>query len=128
MVDMSYGVLASKTGHLMVETTGASGSNDTDAALDRFQLLWGGAWVPGRLTLTKLHLSYIPNRAGRGMAMMNLNLRDLTGVEIGGGRVSKVVGLRTPSHVVRIRCLGAPAIATTVAELVEELKRHRRRV
>lgn len=125
---MSYGVLVSKTGHLMVETTGAGGISDTDAALDRFQLLWGGAWVPGRLTLTKLHLNYIPNRAGRGMAMLNLNLRDLTGIEIGGGRVSKVAGLRTARHVVRLRCHGAPALATQVAELVEELKRDHRHV
>lgn len=125
---MSYGVLVSKTGHLMVETTGAGGNSDTDAALDRFQLLWGGASVPGRLTLTKLHLNFIPNRAGRGMAMLNLNLRDITEVEIGGGRVSKVVGFRTPRHVVRIRCLGAPALATQVAELVAEVKRQHRRV
>jgi hypothetical protein len=125
---MSYGVLVSKTAHLMVETTGPSGNNDTDAALDRFQLLWSGAWVPGRLTLTKLHLSYIPNRAGRGMPMMNLNLRDLTGVEISGGRVSKVIGLRTPSHVVHLRCMGAPALATQVAGLIDDLKRHHRRV
>lgn len=125
---MSYGVLASKTGHLMVETTGAPGASESDAALDHFQLLWGAAWVPGRLTLTKLHLNYVPHRAGRGMAMLNLSLRDITGVEISPGRVSKVVGLRTSGHVVRIRCLGAPALATEVAALVEDLKRHRRRV
>lgn len=126
--DMSYGVLVSKTGHVMVETTGGPGVTETDTALDRFQVLWGNAWVPGRLTLTKLHLSYVPNRAGRGMAMLNVNLRDVTGVEIGGGRVSKVLSLRTPSHVVRVRCLGAPALATQVASLVEDLKRHHRRV
>ncbi|MFA6298100.1 MAG: hypothetical protein WCS84_08275 [Nocardioides sp.] len=124
----SYGVLVSKTGHLMVETTGAGGNSDTDAALDRFQLLWGGAWVAGRLTLTKLHLTYVPNRAGRGMPMMNLNLRDISEVEIGGGRVSKVIGLRTARHVIHIKCLGAPAIATQIAGLVEDQKRAHRRV
>ncbi len=123
---MSYGVLVSKTGHLMVETTGAGGNSDSDAALDRFQLLWGGAWVPGRLTLTKLHLNYIPNRAGRGMAMLNIDLRDLTGVELAGGRVSKVAGLRTARHVVRLRCLGAPALATQIAQLSDDLKRDHR--
>ena len=125
---MSYGVLVSKTGHLMVETTGAPGTTESDTALDRFQVRWGGTWVPGRLTLTKLHLTYVPTRAANGLSMLTLNLRDLTGVELAGGRVSKVVGLRLPSHVVRIRCLGAPGFAEQVADAVEELKRHHRRV
>lgn len=124
---MSYGVLVSKTGHLLVETTGAGGDSGTDAALDRFQLLWGGAWVAGRLTLTRLHLTYVPNRAGRGMPMMNLDLRDITAVELGGGRVSKVVGLRTARHVVHLKCLGAPALASQLAGLVDDQKRARRR-
>ena len=120
---MSYGVLGSKTGQILVETTSGSGGNDSDVALDRFQTVWGAMWVPGRLTLTKLHLNYIPNRGGRGMAMMDLNLRDITTIEVAGGRVSKVVGLRTPRHIVRIRCLGAPAFAQQVSELVEQAKR-----
>jgi hypothetical protein len=57
------------------------------------------------------------------MAMLDINLRDITAVELGGGRVSKMMGLRTPRHVARIRCLGSPALATQVAGLVEELKR-----
>lgn len=125
---MGYGVLVSKTGQLMVETMGGNGGGDTDVVLDRFQNLWGAAWVPGRLTLTKLHLNYIPHRAGRGMAMMDINLREITAVEIGGGRVSKMIGLRTSRHVVRIRCLGAPAIATQIAGLVDDVKRQPRRV
>lgn len=124
---MSYGVLVSKTGHLLVETTSGSGGGDSDVALDRFQTVWGAMWVPGRLTLTKLHLTFVPHRAGRGMAMLDINLRDITAVELGGGRVSKMMGLRTPCHVARIRCLGSPALATQVAGLVEELRRTPRR-
>lgn len=128
MTNMSYGVIASKTGQLMVETlTGANGT-DSDVALDRFETMWGAMWVPGRITLTKLHLNYIPNRAGRGMAMMDLSLRDISAVELGGGRVTKTIGLRTPRHVVRFRCLGAPALATQIAEAVEAIKRSPRRV
>jgi hypothetical protein len=125
---MSYGVLVSKTGHLLVETTSGAGRADTDETLDRFQAVWGAAWVPGRLTLTKLHLTFVPHRAGRGMAMLDINLRDITAVELGGGRVSKMMGLRTPRHVVRLRCLGVPALATQVAELAAELRRTSRRV
>jgi hypothetical protein len=125
---MSYGVLLSKAGHLLVETTGGRARTDGDVVLDRFQALWGAAWVPGRLTLTKLHLTFVPHRAGRGMAMLDLNLRDIAAVELGGGRVSKVMGLRTPSHVARLRCHGSPALAAQVAGLVADLNRTSRRV
>lgn len=125
---MSYGVITSKTGQLLVETTSASGGVDTDVTLDRFQSVWGAMWVPGRLTLTRLHLNFTPNRAGRGMAMVNLNLREITAIELSGGRVSKVLGLRTPGHVTRIRCLGAHGLASQIAEIVDELKREPRRV
>lgn len=118
---MSYGVLASKTGHLTVETTTGQGGGDTDVVLDRFQNIWGAVWVPGRLTLTKLHLNYIPHRAGQGQAMLNINLKDITSVEVGGGLVTKAIGLRTARHVVLLRCLGAPALATQIAGLVADL-------
>lgn len=125
---MAYGVLSSKTGHLMVETTGGTGGSDTDAGLDRFQGAFGAAWVPGRLTLTNLHVNYVPSRSGQGMAMLELHLRDITGVELRGGRVSKSIGLRTARHVVHFRCLGAPAVAQQVAGALDRLrKKHRSR-
>jgi len=127
-VDMSYGVLFSKTGHLMVETTGGAGSSETDAALDRFQALWGAAWVPGRLTLTSLHLNYVPHRAGQGLAMIDLTLRDLTTVELGGGRVSRTIELRTDRHVVHVRCHSAPVLAQQISGALDQLrKKHRSR-
>lgn len=123
---MSYGVLSSKTGHLMVETTGGAGGSESDAVLDRFQGAFGVAWVPGRLTLTGLHVNYVPSRTGRGMAMMDLHLRDITGVELGGGRVTKTVGLRTARHVVHFRCLGAQALAQQVAGALDRLRKKQR--
>lgn len=120
---MSYGVLASKSATVMVETTSGVGGSDSDVVLDRFQGLWGAAWVPGRLTVTRLHVSFIPNRAGRGLAMMDLNLRDIQAVELGGGRVSKVMGLRTATHVVHVRLLGAEKLAQEIATLAEAAKR-----
>ena len=116
---MSYGVVGSKSGHLLVETLTGSGGTPSDAAFDRFQGVWGGTWGPGRLTLTTLHLTFMPNRVGRGSAMLKIDLRDLTGVELGAGVVQRTVGLRTPGHVGRLRCLGAPGLAEQVAALAE---------
>lgn len=125
---MSYGVLASKAGQILVETTSGSGGVDSDVALDRFQTVWGAMWVPGRLTLTKLHLNFIPNQAGRGMAMMDLNLRDISSVELSGGRMSKQIGLRTDRHIARIRLLGTPALSAQIAELAEAARKTPRKM
>ena len=116
---MSYGVVGSKSGHLLVETLTGSGGTPSDAAFDRFQSVWGATWVPGRLTMTALHLTFMPNRVGRGSAMLKIDLVDITGVELGAGVVQRPVGLRTPGHVGRLRCLGAPGLAEQVAALAE---------
>lgn len=120
---MSYGVLGSKNGHLLVETTTGARGGGSDAAYHRFQEAWGSTWVPGRLTLTALHLTFMPNRVGRGAGMLKLDLHDLTGIELGGSGLSKVVGLRTAGHVGRLRCHGAPALAEQIAALVAEARR-----
>lgn len=120
---MSYGVLGSKNGHLLVETTTGAVGGASDAAYDRFQTAWGATWVPGRLTLTALHLTFMPNRVGRGSAMLKLDLRDLVGIELGGSGLSRTVGLRTAGHVGRLRCHGAPALAEQVAALAAEARR-----
>ena len=116
---MSYGVLGSKSGHLLVETLTGVGGSASDVAFDRFQTAWGATWVPGRLTITALHLTFVPNRVGHGSGMLTLNLGDLTGVTLGGGHVQRNVGLRTSNHVGRFRCLGAPALAEQVARLAD---------
>lgn len=125
---MSYGVIASKTGQVSVErTVGDADSDglesvedtDSDVTLERFQSVWGTVWVPGRLTLTRLHLNFIPSRGGRGMAMMDINLRDVRAVELSGGPISRQIGLRTGRHLARIRIMGAPGLAAQIAELVE---------
>ncbi len=119
---MSYGVIASKSATVMVETTSGLAGSDSDAVLDRFESIWGSAKVSGRLTLTRLHLNFIPARAGRGMAMMDLDLRDILQVELAGGRTSRVVGLRTRTHLVQVRALGAGPLAREVAALAESAK------
>ena len=119
---MSYGVIASKSATVMVETTSVLVGSDSDVVLDRFESVWGSAKVSGRLTLTRLHLNFIPSRAGRGMAMMDLDLRDIHQVEIAGGRASRVVGLRTRTHLVHVRARGAAALASEIAALAESAR------
>ena len=55
------------------------------------------------------------------MAMMDINLRDIQVVELGGGRVQKIIGLRTPTHVVHVRTLGGAALAA--AALIDPARR-----
>lgn len=117
---MSYGVVGSKSAHLLVETTTGTGGTDADLALDRFETGYGAAWVAGRITLTRLHLSFVPTRPVRGLGVTELHLRDVTGVEISGGRVARVIGIRTARHVVRLRTTGAPVFAQAVAQAAEE--------
>ncbi len=126
---MSYGVIASRSVSVMVQASddpdlgGVVGMPDSGVVLDRFQSVWGGAWVSGRLTLTRLHVNFIPSRGGRGMAMMDLALRDIEQVELSGGRLSRMVGLRTPSHVVHVRSFASSALAASIADLTEAAKR-----
>ena len=120
---MAYGVLFSKSGQVLVESGDGASAGGSDVMLNRFRSMWGAMWVPGRLTLTKLHLNFIPSRAGRGMAMMDINLREVTSVEVSAKRLSRVVSISTPGHVVRVRCSGATQLADQVAERVDVLKR-----
>ena len=120
---MAYGVLFSKSGQVLVESSDAASAGGSDITLNRFRTMWGAMWVPGRLTLTKLHLNFIPHRAGRGMAMMDINLREVTGVEISAKRLSKVVSITTPGHVVRVRCSGGSQLASQISERVDLLRR-----
>ncbi|MEI5673347.1 MULTISPECIES: hypothetical protein [unclassified Nocardioides] len=120
---MSYGVIGSKSAHLLVETTAGAGGSEADLALDRLQERYGAVWIAGRITLTRLHLGFVPTRLGRGLAITELHLRDVTSVEIGGGRVSRVVGIGTARHVVRVRTTGAQQFAQAVAQGAEDVRR-----
>lgn len=124
---MSYGVLGSRAGHLLVETLSGVGGSGSDAALQAFLVARGSTWVQGRLTLTSLHATFVPHRIGAGAGTLTLDLRDVAGVELGGGLVQRTVGLRTATHVARFRCIGAPALAEQAARAVEAARRAERR-
>lgn len=123
---MSYGVMASKSGQLLVEPRRVGDGGRTEAALARFAERRGRNWSAGRFTLTRLHLSYLPGASSRGAPALNIDLADIEGVEIGEGRVTKTVGIRTTTHVMQFRCTGAPAFAQAVATAAEEARRGKR--
>ncbi|TIC82740.1 hypothetical protein [Nocardioides sp. GY 10127] len=112
---MSYGVMGSKNGQLLIQSTGLGGKG-SDAALDAFQQRWGAQWVGGRLMLSKLHLTFLPTKVSAGSGMLKLSTEDVTGIEVSGGVMSKTMTLRTATHLVQFRCTGADKMADQIAE------------
>ncbi|MCW2791261.1 MAG: hypothetical protein JWO76_359 [Nocardioides sp.] len=111
---MSYGVIASKAGHLSVEDAVPRGGGVQPDAVDRFRAVWGGMWVPGRLTLTSLHLTFVPHSTGKGVRMMELRVADIAGVELSPGMVSRTITVRVARQALRFRCLGAANLAQQI--------------
>ncbi len=113
---MSYGVLASKSGQLCVDELPASGARGAPVGeLDRFRSMWGATWVTGRLTLTSLHLTFVPHSMVKGVRMMQLDLRRVADVEISDGRISRTVTVRLQQGAVHFRCHGGSALAEQIA-------------
>lgn len=123
---MSYGVLASKSGQLLVEPGRPGDGGATEQALARFVDRRGKGWAPGRVTLTRLHLSYLPGSASRGAPPLNIALGDVESVEIGEGRVTRTIGIVTATHTIRFRCTGAQPFAQAVATAAQDARRARR--
>lgn len=124
---MSYGVLVSRTGHLMLEPThGAGAGGRSEEHLERFRTLWGAAWVPGRVTLTRLHVSFVPHRVTSGVSILELSLSDVSEVQIGTGFLARTIGLCTPGHTTWLRCHAAAGLGEQIAALASDLRRHPR--
>jgi hypothetical protein len=124
---MSYGIIASRSGHLQVEPTAPGAGGPTEVALARFAAQRGRSAAAGRLTLTRLHLSYLPGTTGQGGPPFNVALADVASVEISEGRgLTRVVGIVTASHTLWFRCARAPAFAQAVATAAQDARRGRR--
>ncbi|TIC82739.1 hypothetical protein [Nocardioides sp. GY 10127] len=119
---MSYAVMGSKNGQLMVESVGA-GQGPADQACLAFQTQWGATWVPGNLMMSPLHLTFMPSRASSGAGMLKLKTSDITGVELGNGMRTKPIGLRIGGHVLRFKCAGADKLAQQLAQAANDARR-----
>ncbi|MBU1803395.1 MAG: hypothetical protein KKA97_14415 [Actinobacteria bacterium] len=120
---MSYGVVATKSGQVQVETIVPQEERSYDRARERFRAPVAGPWAAGRLTLTGLHLSFMPTRSGRGVQALTISLADILSVEASPGRINKVVSFRTETMLVHARVSGAMAFAKRVAISVEATRR-----
>ena len=117
---MSYGVMASKAAQVQVDEVTPAGPTDdltdgptdgptdgsTDGSLDAAveavaQRRWrarrnGPAlWGSGRLTLTSLHLTFVPASGSSGVPALTLVLADIIAIEGATGRGNKSVTFRT---------------------------------
>ncbi|CAN5382202.1 hypothetical protein BH09ACT12_BH09ACT12_33050 [soil metagenome] len=122
---MSYGVVASKAASVQVELVVPEERRGYDRARERFRAPEATPWGSGRLTLTALHLSFVPNRPTGGVRPLTLALSDVVAVEATPGRMNKTISFRTTEMVLHARVTGAMAFAKQVAIAAEAArKRH----
>ena len=122
---MSYGVMASKAAHVQVDQVtpdgAVDGPDDSPAEQSRWRArrsspaLWGS----GRLTLTSLHLTFVPASGSSGVPALTLALADIIAIEGATGRGNKSVTFRTDDVVLRAQLAGATAFARQVVTSVE---------
>lgn len=122
---MSYGVMASKSASVQLERTTPTEKRGYDRARERFLAPEATPWSAGRLTLTALHLSFMPNRPSPGVKALTLDLADIIAVEASPGRLNKTVSFRTTDLVLHARVTGAMAFAKRVAISVESSRGRR---
>lgn len=120
---MSYGVVGSKAANVQVERPVPAEQRGHDAVRERFRPPVATPWINGRLTLTALHLSFVPTRRSSNAGALTLSLVDIVGVEATPGRINKVISFRTADLVVHARVTGAMAFAKQVAVAAEAARR-----
>ncbi len=91
----------------------------TLGTLIAFRNHFGGLWVGGTMTVTDTAFHFQANAANRavqsGQLDLDIALRDVTGVSLQPGMVTKIVQLDVGGVVVKSRCFGA-------AEVVDVLR------
>lgn len=130
---MSYGVIASKAAQVQVDqmgpadgapgTAGAAGVDERSPSRGRRRAraaepaLWGS----GRLTLTSLHLTFVPASGSSGVPALTVALADIVAIESSGrgGLGPHAIVFRTDHVVLRARLTGASSFARQVATSVE---------
>ncbi len=118
---MSYGVIASKAAQVQVDQVRPTDAHDTPSGRQR---RWARAeepalWGSGRLTLTSLHLTFVPASGSSGVHALTIALADIVAIENSGGRGRRTVVFRTDDVVLHARLTGASSFARQVATSVE---------
>jgi hypothetical protein len=89
-----------------------------ELVLAGFRRQYGGLWVGGRVELSETAVSLAPNVLNRAvhqqLSSIEVPLAMVTSVEVLPGFVTKIIALGTPTHVVKLRCYGAPALADQI--------------
>ena len=107
---MSYGVLASKFGHVQVEQR-----LSRDQPAPTSPTAGVTPWGAGKVTLTWLHLTFNPSSRAHGVAPLTIALSDIQAVETSKGRLHRTVSVRTPELVLKARVSGARDFAKQVS-------------
>ena len=72
----------------------------------------------GRVELSETARSLTPNALNRTfhqqLSSIEIPLQLISSVEVLPGFVTKIIALGTPTHVVKLRCYGAPALADRI--------------
>lgn len=112
---MSYGVVASKPAQVRVTSSVTPDGGDTAQVRS--------PWASGRLTLTSLHLSFVPTQTSPGVPALTIDLASIAAVDSGSQRGHKTVQVHTPDLVLHARVTGAAAFAKRLAASVEATRR-----
>lgn len=119
---MSYGVELSKSVHVRVEQL-VPHVPGYDNRRERFATSVVAPYLPGRMTLTRLRLSFVAARAGAGAASFVLDLTEIEAVELEAGRFPRLVTVVTADRRIHVRVTGAPAFAKRIAIAREAAQR-----
>jgi hypothetical protein len=111
---MSYGVVASKPAQVRVDPPLAPVEGDARVR---------SPWASGRLTLTSLHLTFVPTRTSPGVPALTIDLASIVEVDSSSERGHKTVHVRTADLVLHARVTGAVAFAKRLGTSVEAARR-----
>lgn len=105
---------------LAMNIVGAGDVSVTASVLDRFQKIYGGLWVGGKVMVSKSEVRLSANTANRTVSVgtldIELPLSQIQKVTIEGGFLTKIVRLDTDAGTVKFRCWRASAVANLIKE------------
>lgn len=100
------------------DVSAAAGSVIPSSTIPLMRRLFGGLWVGGTATLSHDTLRFDPNDMNRAMhatdVSFTLPLREITGIRLERGILTKIVVVSTLDGERRLRCFGAAGLADAI--------------